>query len=514
MNRILATLALCAPLILAGCGRHEHDAKASAPAGTKTNEPPAVSMTQYNEATQVFVEFPALVKDVESTFAAHMTRIADFKAVSEGTLTAALTGGGMPEERAQAGVSKTAGIFKPALKPRHAGKRRLVLTLKAPGLDSVHDLGEVDVKPDVRAAIAASPAEEGGAGIRFTKEQQWQMEFATVPAAAKSLRESVPASASIRPRASGEAQLAAPSAGVVRAGPQGFPQVGMRVAAGQVLAYVAPRLGGETDVASLTLDVERASAEAELAQAERARLEGLLKAEAVAEKRVQEARGRERIALAQARAARARIAVHQGESGGIALRSPIDGVVVAASGAPGAPVTEGQVVVHVADLSRLWLEARIAESDLAKVGQPGGAFFVLGEQVVALDVGRNARLVASGGLIDRESRTAPVIFEFANPGGALRAGMNVRAFVRTGKEIRALAIPVSAIVDDNGQPVVFVEKEGESYERRVIQPGLRDGDWVAVPAGVAEGERVVTRGAWQVRLASTSPAALGEGHSH
>ena len=44
--------------------------------------------------------------------------------------------------------------------------------------------------------------------------------------------------------------------------------------------------------------------------------------------------------------------------------------------------------------------------------------------------------------------------------------------------------------------------------------GPRDGDWVAIKSGVAAGERVVTQGAYQVRLAATQPAAMGHGHAH
>jgi membrane fusion protein, heavy metal efflux system len=55
---------------------------------------------------------------------------------------------------------------------------------------------------------------------------------------------------------------------------------------------------------------------------------------------------------------------------------------------------------------------------------------------------------------------------------------------------------------------------GEAFERRVLQLGVRDGDWVEVRSGIADGERVVSKGAYQVRLAATAPAAMGEGHVH
>ena len=105
----------------------------------------------------------------------------------------------------------------------------------------------------------------------------------------------------------------------------------------------------------------------------------------------------------------------------------IAGTVVAVNGAVGAAATEGQTVIHVASLDKLWLEARIAESDLGRISRPSGAFFTLdgARQGIALDVGRNARLIAYGGMVDATTRTVPAIIEFDNPSGSLRAGMNV-----------------------------------------------------------------------------------------
>jgi multidrug efflux pump subunit AcrA (membrane-fusion protein) len=179
-------------------------------------------------------------------------------------------------------------------------------------------------------------------------------------------------------------------------------------------------------------------------------------------------------------------------------------------------VADGQTLIHIADLGKLWLEVRIPESELGKITQPSGAFFHLeGEDNArVLEAGRNARLVAYGGLVNKDTRTVPAIFEIDNPEGRLRAGMNLRVGLYTGRSEKILAIPASAIVDENGITVVFVQKEGESFERRVVEPGTRDGEWVGLRSGISNGERIVSIGAYQVRLAATAPAALGHGHAH
>lgn len=519
MNKFawLVSLVVAAAPAFSACSKQDSAGKAQGEVAAGHADE-GLAVTQYTDTTELFVEFPKLVKGEGAAFAAHLTRITPkgFEPVTAGRLTVKLVGGPGPDESAEVDISPTPGIFRPVIKPQFAGKRRLIFVLTTQPAPVTHDLGEVDVHPDKKTAEQAAVWHESDPGIRFTKEQQWKIPFANQPVAETSLRESVPAVATLRPRAGGEAIIAAPTAGLLRAGAGELPHIGSKVRAGQVLGYLVPRLGGESDSATLQLAVERASLEVEQARQARERLEELWRVEAVPEKRVVEARGREQVAAAELSAARRRAATYAGGAGGIALKSPIAGVVVAVGASAGAAVSNGQTLIHVADLNTLWLEARISETDLARIAQPGGVFFRLDgeESGRVLEIGKNARLIAFGGLVDKESRTVPAIFEFANRDQRLRVGMGLRVGVYTGRVEKALAVPTLAVVDDNGQPVVYVQKEGESFERRVVTPGTRDGDRIALRSGVAAGERVVTLGAPQVRLAALAPAAAGHGHSH
>jgi cobalt-zinc-cadmium efflux system membrane fusion protein len=527
MNKLKILIAALAVTAFAtGCGKKEDDHGHPHPeeqavheeAGHGHGHGGGIAVTHYTDQTELFVEYPPLAKGEESAFAAHLTHLnpQGFRAVSEGKLTVLLTGGGLPDEQAEAGISDTPGIFRPVLKPQHAGKRHLALRLDLPGGPVTHDLGEVTVYPDRKSAEAALPQEEEGTAIGFTKEQQWKIPFATQPAEERAVRESIPVTATLRPSTEREAIVAAPGAGLLRNGPNGFPQVGSMVKAGEIVAFLAPRLGGEADVATLRLEADRARIAVEQARVERERLEGLLKLEAIPAKRVQDAVAQEKLAQANLSAAQQRVATFSGGGGGIALKSPVTGTIVAVGAVPGAAVSEGQTVVHVADLKRLWLEAHIPESVVTQVSRPDGAFFTLGEDTapIQLEVGKNARLVAYGGMVDPATRTVPVIFEFDNSEGRLRSGMTFNANLYTGRSLQGIAVPASALVDDGGTPVVYALREGESFERRVVTPGPRDGKWVGIQSGLKAGERVVTLGAYQVRLAATIPAAIGHGHAH
>jgi membrane fusion protein, heavy metal efflux system len=477
-----------------------------------------IVVTDYTDKTELFVEYPPLVKGEDSAFAAHLTFIRPdgFKAVSEGKLTVSLIGGDLPDEAVEAEVSDIAGIFRPVLKPQHTGKRSLILRLSTKDSIITHDLGDVMVYADRKAAAEALPHVDDEPAISFTKEQQWMIPFATARVGEREVRESINAVATLRPTSDREAMIAAPGDGLLRAGTSGSPKVGDTVTKGQIVAYLAPKLGGDADVSSLRLQVDSAGITAEQARVNRERLEQLFKIEAIPEKRLRDALAQEKLAEAELASAQQRFATFSGGNGGIALKSPIAGQVVAVNTISGAAVSAGQPIVHIADLKKLWLEARIAEHDISRISKPSGAFFSLGKsgESFSIEVGKEASLVAFGGMVDANTRTVPAIFEFDNPGGRLQAGMNVQANIYTGQSTLGVAVPVSAIVDDGGVSVVYVLRNGESFERRIITTGSRDGDWVTVLSGLKADERVVTLGAYQVRLASTAPAAIGHGHAH
>lgn len=508
-------IALAAALLLAGCGD-----KTPATADAEHHDNTGAKITHFSDKTELFVEFPTLIVGQTATFVAHFTQLADFKPLAQGKLTVLLSGGNAPDERFSADAPSVPGIFKPGVTPQAAGERELTLIVESALGTLTHELGPVTVYADAKAA-AAGQGEHGDddSGIAFSKEQQWKIDFATTEALKGVARTSVAATATIRAHPDGEAQLAAPAAGLLRAA-GAFPRVGQAVKKGQVLAWLAPRLGGDTDQATLEAGAGKARIALEQARRERERMEALFKEEAIAEKRLLEARANEGMAQAEVRAAQARAGQFGGGSGGIAMRAPIDGVIAAVSVAAGAFVAEGAPLFHVANNARLWLEARVPESEIGRLGTPTGAAFVVDgfAQPFVVEPGRNGKLIAVGGVVDSATRTIPAIFEFANPGGnggaggVLRLGLTARAQIFSGGDKPAVLVPASAVQDESGTQVVYVQTGGESFERRIVQTGARDGANIAIDAGLEAGQRVVSQGAYLIRLSTSMAGPSGHGH--
>lgn len=511
---------LCAALLLAGCGEKDHEpaADGSRPPAAEEAEHDhgngAEKITHFTDRTELFVEFPRLVAGETSAFAAHLTTLADFKALTAGKVSVRLAGDGQPDEVFSVDGASQPGIFRPEVTPRHAGERELSIEIVTPDFSVTHELGPFTVYPD-RKAADTEPAPHGDEGIGFTKEQQWNVDFATAEVVTRPVRSAVAATGVLRARPDGEALLTAAAPGQVQ--PAGaFPRLGQSVKKGQLLAYLVPRLGGETDLASLRAAADQARVAHALARQELARLEALYREEAVPEKRVLAARAAEASARAERAAAQQRLGQYGGAGGGIPLRAPVSGTLADVRVSPGAFAAEGAPLFHIVDRSRLWLELRVPESEAARLANPSGAAFKVAGMDASVEIvaGRNGQLVAVGGVVDAATRTVPVVFEFTPGELALPIGMAVQAQVFAGEAREVVAIPASSVLDEAGVNVVFVMTGGESFERRQVRLGAREGDWVEVIDGVEPGQRVVSRGAYLVKLASTGTAQIGHGHAH
>jgi len=88
---------------------------------------------------------------------------------------------------------------------------------------------------------------------------------------------------------------------------------------------------------------------------------------------------------------------------------------------------------------------------------------------------------------------------------------NVR--LDAGEEVTAMIIPKEAVLEHEGRKIVYVLLSGEEFERREVTVGDELGDKLTVLTGLKKGERVVTQGAYQLKLQELRPANAGA-HTH
>jgi multidrug efflux pump subunit AcrA (membrane-fusion protein) len=178
-------------------------------------------------------------------------------------------------------------------------------------------------------------------------------------------------------------------------------------------------------------------------------------------------------------------------------------------------VEAGEKLFSVIDMERVWIEGRLFELDIAKIHKFERGTFSAAALPKPLVLAQPAvRLVNIGSVIDPATRSVPLVLEVRNNQGHLRIGLQGDLAIATGEKIRGLAIPLTAIVDDKGISIAFVQAEGETFERRELELGVRSDGYAEVKSGLKAGERIVTKGAYRVHLGSLSSQLPAHGHAH
>ena len=186
--------------------------------------------------------------------------------------------------------------------------------------------------------------------------------------------------------------------------------------------------------------------------------------------------------------------------------SPATGTVIAKKVINGQRVMPGDELYRIADLSRMWVVADVAESDLALVKTGIRA-------TVTLRAYPNEPLEGEVTLVypelKTETRTARIRIELDNPDGRLKTDMYADVVFRAGGDDGpVVAVPDSAVIDDGGQQIVLVSKGEGRFEPRPVKLGRRGEGYREVLDGVAEGEEIVTTANFLIDAESNLRAAL------
>lgn len=276
------------------------------------------------------------------------------------------------------------------------------------------------------------------------------------------------------PNASGNVQAAV--AGRLSPPPGGFPRLGTRVAAGDVLGFVTPPLtaaeASDQRQRAAELDQQITLAEARLTRAIQM---------GPAAPRVQA--DELRLEIQGLKERRARLDRFRREPE--ALIAPVGGVIAAANAVAGQIADPATIVFLIVDPARLWVEALSFDT---AIGERGAAMRTAD--------GRSEQLAYRGaGFADR-NQAIPVHFLIEGEPQGLRLGQLVTVTASSGAERTGLAVPRAAVIrGQNGQNVIYVKTTGERFEPREIRIEPLDGERVMVVAGLQPEMRVVTRGA-------------------
>lgn len=249
--------------------------------------------------------------------------------------------------------------------------------------------------------------------------------------------------------------------------------VGTAVAQGQAVAHLLPTAQTKQDEVKAAADA--AAADAALARAKRLRA-GNLASDADVE-----------TAASNAKTADAALAAAQAREQALVLRAPQAGFVATVTQSPGNVVAAGTAVATIGTTNNL--RARFGvDPALAHQVAAGAAIHIIPANGEAFD----ARVLSSSPVIDPQTHMASIVATVPATAG-LGSGDALRGEVTVASTTTALSVPYAALLDDGGQPYVFVVTGGVAH-RTDVETGAHSGDRIAITKGLKPGDQVVVVG--------------------
>lgn len=207
-------------------------------------------------------------------------------------------------------------------------------------------------------------------------------------------------------------------------------------------------------------------------------------------------------------AARAQVAQIRANLSDRVIRAPFAGVLGIRQVSPGALVTPGTAIATLDDVSRVYVDFPVPETELAGVA-PGQA--LTGHAGAYAGQAFDGTVTTVSARLDAGSRSATVRGDFANPERMLRPGMLVEVTVARSTR-QALVVPEIAVQQIGSETFVWRVKADDTVEKADVEVGGRIPGKVMIKGGVEAGQRIVVEGVGKLQ-AGAKVAAGGPGRA-
>jgi len=472
----------------------------------------SLAFTRWTATHELFVELDAPAAGQPMAYHAHVTQLADHRAAAEGTLTIRFFADETLASGHEAAHQARPGIFSSRAEvPADPGEYQLEFRYRHGDEMARWNVGTVTVGegPAPGESPGVTPDPEGE--IAFLKETQWQIPFRTELPEEASVASPLTVPATVVPDPRLTAVTAATAGGhVLWGGIDRVPVVGQRVSKGELLGHVVP--GASSDhVSQLRADAERARVDRDSAAVGEQRATDLFDLGLLPERRLVEAQAELAKAQAQLDAATSRSSqLLGGKASAVPVRAPRDGVITALHRDHGEDVDAGKVLVEVADDAAVLVQGHLFQLDLADLTDVRWATLQRGDWDAPLPMETlGGELLTDQAVVDPTTLAAPVAYRIRND-RKLRFGDLMEMTLGTGDGEVGLTVPRGAVVEINTRPYLFVVMSGESFSRRRVDLGPADAERVLIRSGLGADERIVSRGGFDVYVASLG----GELESH
>jgi cobalt-zinc-cadmium efflux system membrane fusion protein len=184
-------------------------------------------------------------------------------------------------------------------------------------------------------------------------------------------------------------------------------------------------------------------------------------------------------------------------SGGVLpIKSPIAGIVVERNVVIGQLVDASTTAFRIVNTSTLWADGQVYEMDVPKfTGTPEVTLTVTAFPAEEF----KGKVIYTSPVVDEQTRTITIRASIPNTNGRLKPHMFGELRIPIGGNTRGLLIPAESLQKDNTQNYVFVAIADTAFERRDVSTGMTVDGMIEVKSGITPGEKVVVKGAFQLR---------------
>lgn len=183
----------------------------------------------------------------------------------------------------------------------------------------------------------------------------------------------------------------------------------------------------------------------------------------------------------------------------IRILAPRSGKIVKLNVIKGDAVEPGTSLLEIADYREVYAVARVYESQITTIKKSMAA------RLYASNLKNKAvmsKVEMIGSEVNTQSRTVEVRLRVKNQDEQLKINMNVNVFFLVDHEAETITVPRMAVLGTGGEKFVFVEDENK-YIRTAVVTGIENDQWIEIIEGIAPGDKVVTRGNYQLQFAKS-----------
>jgi RND family efflux transporter MFP subunit len=463
--------------------------------------------TAYSDDFELFAEADAFVTGESANVLAHFSNLPDFTALKDGSITIHLVVNGKDIHQTLENPTRT-GIYSFDLKPETAGKGSLRFEINRPNQTFEVVVPEIMVFASHEVAFEAAKNKQLSKTNTtvFTKEQSWKVDFSTDYPHQEPFGQVIKTTAQVQSSQGDEIIVTAKTNGIVKLTGNDI-LVGKDVSAGQHLFTVS---GGEFADNNISVKYAEAKNNLEKAGSEYERSEELAKDKIVSEKDLLTAKNQ----FENAKAIFDNLN-RNFSSTGQNISSPIQGFIKQLFVKNGSYVEAGQPIVTIAQNKTLMLLAEVQQKyePILHSIHDANIRTISDNQTYSLDQ-LNGKILSYGKSANNDNYLIPVNLQIDNNGNFVSGGF-VEIYLKTMTNTEAMTVPVTALLEEQGNFFVYVQITPELFEKREVKPGVSDGLKIEILKGISKRERIVTKGGILIKLAqATGTLDAHSGHVH